>query len=61
MASYLIGEMDANSIRGRAGKKASDAPPPTGSNAAPVAKRAKTGAGQYYLLVYRNYASGQSL
>jgi hypothetical protein len=39
--------MDADAIREHAGKKASDAPPSTGSNAAPVSKKAKTGAGQW--------------
>ena len=61
MPSWSIEEVNANSIRAHEGKKASDAPPPTGANDTPVAKRAKTGAGQYHLLVYNNHASGQSL
>jgi hypothetical protein len=41
----------------RAGKKASDAPPSTASNSVPLAKKAKIGPGQCYLLVYADLAN----
>lgn len=45
--------MDTDVLRDhRAGNKATDAPPSTASNSAPVAKRAKIGPGQHYLHVY---------